>query len=256
MSEIEDVHQPRNRAERRAAERGRRRRAAGAALTAGSAALAATAAIAGPGALPAGAVAQTFTVSSTADAGANTLRQAILDANANAGDDTIVFTGAAAAPGAVITLAGTQLNVTDNVDIQGPGVANLTISGNTTTRIFYLDAPDLVTISNLVIANGNTGAGGGGIVSGGADLVLDGVVLADNTAADDGGGVDFEGAGATLTVRNSTITGNTSTNGQGGGIRATDAAGLAGGEQRRRVQHRRRTPAVGSTPTVSPARWR
>ena len=64
----------------------------------------------------------------------NTLRQAILDANANVGDDTIVFTGAAAAPGAVITLAGTQLNVTDNVDIQGPGVANLTISGNTTTR--------------------------------------------------------------------------------------------------------------------------
>ena len=36
--------------------------------------------------------AATFTVSSSADSGAGTLRQAILDANANPGADQIVFT--------------------------------------------------------------------------------------------------------------------------------------------------------------------
>src|SRR5262245_35584562 len=36
-------------------------------------------------------LANTYTVTSTADSGAGTLRQAILDANANAGPDTIAF---------------------------------------------------------------------------------------------------------------------------------------------------------------------
>jgi hypothetical protein len=37
------------------------------------------------------AVANTYTVTSTADSGAGSLRQAILDANGNAGADTIAF---------------------------------------------------------------------------------------------------------------------------------------------------------------------
>jgi hypothetical protein len=37
------------------------------------------------------AAASQFTVSSTADSGPNTLRQAVLDANANAGADEIIF---------------------------------------------------------------------------------------------------------------------------------------------------------------------
>jgi hypothetical protein len=218
VSELEDVDQPRNRAERRAAARGRRRRAAGAALTAGSAALAATAAIAGPGALPAGAVAQTFTVSSTDDAGPGTLRQAVLDANANPGDDTIVFTGLARFN--LITLTTGQLTVTDNVDIQGMGG---TVWGGDTTRVFYLAAPDQVSISGLTIAHGNTGGPGGAIVSIGGDLVLDGMNLANNVAAGDGGAIDFSGAGAALTIRNSRLSGNT-TEGEGGGLHA-DGAG-------------------------------
>jgi hypothetical protein len=225
-----DAPAPRNRAERRAAERaqsrGKRRRAAGAALTAGSAALAATAALAGPGALPAGAAPQTFTVSSTADAGADTLRQAILDANANPGDDTIVFSGAAAGPGAVITLTTGELGVTDNLNIVGPGSANLTVSGNDADRVFYLNAPGLVTVSGLTVADGNFGGGGGGgIFSGNGSVVLDGVVLADNQSAGSGAGIEFTGGGSTLTIRNSTITGNTAAN-EGGGIAVDNAAGL------------------------------
>ena len=219
MHEIENVRTvpPRNRAERRAAQRGRRRRAAGAALTAGSAALAATAALAGPGAAPAGAVAQTFTVSSTDDAGPGTLRQAVLDANANPGDDTIVFTGLATFN--LITLTTGQLTVTDNVDIQGMGG---TVWGGDTTRVFYLAVPDQVSISGLTIAHGNTGGPGGAIVSIGGDLVLDGMNLANNVAAGDGGAIDFSGAGAALTIRNSRLSGNT-TEGEGGGLHAYGA---------------------------------
>lgn len=215
---------PRNRAERRAVDRGRRPRAAGAALTAGSAALAATAAIAGPGALPAGAAAQTFTVSSTADAGPNTLRQAILDANANPGDDTIVFTGAAAGPGAAITLTTGELAVTDNLDVQGPGSAALSVSGNDASRVFYLSGPARVSISGLTVTNGSAGGDGGAIASAATDLVLDDVVVADSQSAGAGGGVNFVGAGESLTIRNSVVTGNTTVNGDGGGVH-TDAAG-------------------------------
>src|SRR5262245_60859199 len=53
----------------------------------------------------AGAPAATFTVTTTNDSGAGSLRQAILDANANAGPDTIVF----AIPGSgVHTIAPTS----------------------------------------------------------------------------------------------------------------------------------------------------
>ena len=48
-------------------------------------------------ALASAAVANTYTVTTTADSGAGSLRQAILDANANAGADTIAFNIAGAA---------------------------------------------------------------------------------------------------------------------------------------------------------------
>jgi hypothetical protein len=67
----------------------------------------------------------TFTVTNTNDSGSGSLRQAILDANANAGADTIVFN----IPGAgvhTITPASTLPTITDPVTIDGttqPGFA-------------------------------------------------------------------------------------------------------------------------------------
>jgi len=65
----------------------------------------------------AGAGAATFTVTTTADSGAGSLRQAIVDANGNPGDDTIAF----AIPGnGVHTISvGSPLTITDTVAIQG-----------------------------------------------------------------------------------------------------------------------------------------
>ena len=70
--------------------------------------------------------AATFTVTNTDDAGAGSLRQAILDANGNVGPDIIDFGPAAAG---TITLADHLPHVSDDVDIQGPGADVLTVDG-------------------------------------------------------------------------------------------------------------------------------
>src|SRR4051794_20890085 len=163
---------PRNRAERRAAMRGKGRRAAGAALTAGSAALAMTAGVLGAGAPSAGA-ATTITVTDSGDSGAGTLRDAL--ANANDGD-TIVF-----APSVTSITIATKLSIDDSLTINGAGA--VTIHGPAAEGIFYLNAPGVgdVTISGLTLTGGNAGTGG-----------------AIHNSDDDH-----------LTVTNSTITGNT-----------------------------------------------
>lgn len=70
--------------------------------------------------------AQTFTVTNTDDAGAGSLRQAILDANANAGSDTITF---APEVTGTITLSSDLDHITESLTIVGPGSAVLTIDG-------------------------------------------------------------------------------------------------------------------------------
>ena len=63
-------------------------------------------------------LANTYTVTTTADSGAGTLRQAILDANANAGPDTIAFNIAGSGVH-TITLASALAPITSPVTIDG-----------------------------------------------------------------------------------------------------------------------------------------
>ena len=76
--------------------------------------------------------AATFNVTSLADSGAGSLRDAIGQANAAPGADTITFgvTG-------TITLAST-IPILGPLTIQGPGAASLSISGNDAVRIFSI----------------------------------------------------------------------------------------------------------------------
>src|SRR5262245_7327992 len=87
-------------------------------LGAGGAALGVTVLFAPP------ADATTFPVMSTGDGGADTLRQAVLDANANAGPDIITFASSVTGE---IDLTNPAMAITDPVDVQGPGADTLTV---------------------------------------------------------------------------------------------------------------------------------
>ena len=106
--------------------------------------------LAGP--LAPAARAATRTVTTLADSGAGSLRQAIADA---VSEDTITF----AVPG-TIALTGGELVIDKALTISGPGANALTLSGNNASRVLYvpLGVPaggGSVRISGLTIADGD-----------------------------------------------------------------------------------------------------
>jgi len=184
------------------------------------------AAVAGAGLLTGAAVdAATFNVTTLADAGAGSLRQAIADANAAAGADDITFQAGLTG---TITLTTGQLAITDSLVIAGPGAANLSVSGNNASRVFYLDNPTAtidVQLSAMTITGGNA-AQGAGVINFDETLTLDGVTISGNAATGNGGGLWADGFNMNLTIQNCTISGNTS-GGDGGGIYIEDTGGPA-----------------------------
>jgi Calx-beta domain/Right handed beta helix region len=162
-----------------------------------------------------------FNVTNLNDAGAGSLRQAIIDANLAAGADVITFQ--AGVTGTIVLATG-ELYIQDSVDIQGPGAGLLTVSGNNASRVFYLYRHDAlldVTISGLTITDGSA-LFGGGIIDWGESLLLDNVVVTGNSATGQGGGVEIL-AGFNdpptpfaVTIRDSLLSGNTAP--EGGGL--------------------------------------
>jgi hypothetical protein len=148
---------------------------------------------------------QTLIVTSTADSGAGSLRDALVIA----GDgDTIQF--AAALNGQTIGLTSGELVIDNNITISGPGPNLLSVSKTSSSpqRIFHVMPGHAVTIEGLTIKSGFTYESGGGIFNDGALLTLNNCAVANNFGGLSGGGIYNSGAGATLTILNSTITGN------------------------------------------------
>ncbi|MFO0843655.1 MAG: right-handed parallel beta-helix repeat-containing protein [Gemmataceae bacterium] len=151
----------------------------------------------------------TFTVVNTADAGAGSLRQAVLDANARPGADIVRF--ARSAQGAIALTSG-EIVISDALAITGPGAAKLAVSGNDASRVFYvIEGAGEVTLEKLAIVNGRAPTGGGVLNEAGVSLTVRQVVVSgnrtDGTWPPDGlgGGVYNQGA---LTVVGSTFTDN------------------------------------------------
>ena len=171
-----------------------------------------------------------------------TLREAIISANTNplaptsgcvAGDpgaDTITFannnTYTLAIAGGGET-AG-DLDITEELTITGNGQANTILDGNQLDRVLDIHNEATVTIEQLTIQNGSTGGDGGGIRNGtsqasGGSLTLRAVTLTGNTAtggSSDGGGLYSSTRGQTLTIENSTVSGNMAGR-EGGGVKST-----------------------------------
>ena len=153
--------------------------------------------------------AATITVTTTADSGPGSLRQAIQDA---APGDTINFSVTGA-----ITLTSGELFIGKNLILQGPGATSLAISGNDASRVVRIYGSETtVTISDLTIRNGSAYFGAG-IYNSGA-LTLMNVAVRDNTSESSGGGIINYGP---LNLTNVTISGNTASGANplgGGGI--------------------------------------
>src|SRR4051795_4540540 len=77
-------------------------------------------------------VPSTITVQNLNDSGPGSLRAAVTAANANPNPDTINF---AANLHGTITLA-TELSITHDLTIDGPGANKIAVSGNDATRVF------------------------------------------------------------------------------------------------------------------------
>ncbi len=158
-----------------------------------------------------------------------TLRDALAEANAHTGVDTITFAQSLA--GATITLTLGELTITDAVIIDGPGASKLTIDAAGQSRIFNVndgnDATAIdVRIDGLKLIGGNAAGDGGAILSAENLTVLDSLVTG-NTASGSGGGISMGTLGSgSLVVQNSTIAGNIATTGQGGGIDANNDGSL------------------------------
>ena len=175
------------------------------------------------------------------------LREAVTAANTNApfgdaaagqgGDvvDTITFD--TSLTDQTIALGGAELTVSGHLKLTGLGAANLTISGNNASRVFWINAAVTVDISGVTITGGKGDAGGaiysegtlslensglsqnyanyGGAICSNGVLDIADSVLSDNQSRGHGGAIGHRGN--MLTVAGSTFSGNKS-GGCGGAI--------------------------------------
>jgi predicted outer membrane repeat protein len=162
-----------------------------------------------------------FTVTTLDDSGAGSLREAIGQANAQAGPDTITFnvTG-------TIDLASTLPAISDDLTIDGPGASELAISGEDTVRVLKVTSDVALNLSGVTVENGaspfisgdETAGKGGGIYNQNGTLTISESTFSSNSAAFEGGAIySLDG---TLMVQDSTLFGNSSAS-QGGAISNT-----------------------------------
>lgn len=187
------------------------------------------------------ALAANYQVSNTNDSGAGSLREAINQANANAGPDTITF---ASSVTGTINLTSSSLYIQDSVQIQGPGASVLTVDGSnivvappaqdngtqgqsSAASIFQI-APQSqakilsrisglttggpppaidVSISGLTMTGGNAKYGGA-IAAAVTNLAVNDCVITGNTATAAGGGIFSFTKYGSLNVSDSVISNN------------------------------------------------
>jgi hypothetical protein len=167
------------------------------------------------------------TVTNLNDAGAGSLRQAILDTPVGG---TVDFE-----PGlsGTIALSSGELAITKDLTIAGPGAETITVSGSHYSRVFNIAATFTIGIIGLTIADGNVvNADGGGILNAGT-LALGDCIVSNNSALDNssfsstgnGGGISSNG---TLSVSNSLLDNNSAHNNTDSGI-GSERSGNGGG---------------------------
>jgi trimeric autotransporter adhesin len=158
----------------------------------------------------------TITVTSNADSGAGTLRQAIAGA---INGDIITFSSSMTISLTTVT-SGNMLAISKNLTIDGDlnndGTADVTLNAQNRGRVLAVSGGATVTLDGIVLTNGlvsGNGGGFGGTIGGDAF----------------GAGLHVSGAGTKVTVLGSTITANAAAGGGGGGSGGTYSYGGGGG---------------------------
>jgi CSLREA domain-containing protein len=163
----------------------------------------------------------TFTVINNSDSGAGSLRQAIIDANATVADDIIDFNFATGTSPYTITLAAALPSIettstAGTLTITGLRASSLTIDANQGNfSIFTINTGSNLSVSGVTVTGANT-LGSGGAFKNNGTLTVTNSTLSGNSASNNGGGILNHGS-ATLNIFNSTISGNISSF-YGGGI--------------------------------------
>lgn len=84
-----------------------------------------------------------YLVSTTADSGLGSLRQAVLNANAAAGAQVITFDPDIFSSAKTITLTTGAIVISDATTVQGPGPALVTVSGGNAGRVLQVQRQTL-----------------------------------------------------------------------------------------------------------------
>lgn len=182
--------------------------------------------------------AATYLVTDTSDAGPGSFYQAVLDANANPGDDTININISPNNPdcnssGVCVIrltfgeLALTNASTTTVNNLRAPGT--LIIQANGSARHFFIDGAARLVLNNITLANGG-GRGsyqpllngrGGSIHLSSGDLELNDSAVTDNFtpldvgAANIGGGGIYVGDNGRAVIQRATVSRNKSAAGAG-----------------------------------------
>jgi predicted outer membrane repeat protein len=141
------------------------------------------------------------------------LRYAITQANSTPGPNTINF-----AVSGTIQLQSALPDLSNNIDMIGPGAGSLTLTPAAGTPEFSLltvDSGESVTISGLTLSGAHASVGAG-ICDNGSTLNVDNCLFTGN-AADTAGGAIYVGLNSACTIDGSTIANNTA-GFEGGGV--------------------------------------
>ncbi len=175
-------------------------------------------------------------VTTDADSGPGTLRQAILDANTITGADTITFDPVFFATAKTITLTSGELQIAGSTIIQGPGASIVTVDGGKASRIFNTSsAPtdSAIIIEGLSLIGGKAVDRGGAVRVGDESVTIRNCVLTGNEATTDGGAIAIAAPGAAkLVVEDCTLSGN---------ISGRDGGAIYGGSGSKSIIIRRST---------------
>jgi parallel beta-helix repeat protein len=174
-----------------------------------------------------------YTVTTTANIGSGSLRDAITRANSSLADDTIDF-AISSCSNTICTITLSSLpgegefviNPTSTAGkltiTNATGASRLLISGNNQSRVFSVSSNADLTLDGVTVTGGNvvgnrTNQSGGGIyINYNGKLTLMNSAITGNSATNGGGIYNYNASSSTfVTITNSTISGNTASYGAG-----------------------------------------